>query len=319
MPPSCAMVMARRASVTVSMAADSTGRPMRMLRLSWVDRSTSRGSTSERAGTSSTSSKVSASSRIRIAWRPKKKRAIVRTGGRRVNQNRRRRPGGLESAYVRARVERQDGISTAWRASTARRACCWSRDWAWSGCRPKCRTSPARDPATGISRSRIATRSCAAPCSASATCWRASRRATASWCWPAGRVSLYEPRGDYQLLVEHLEDAGVGALQRAFEELRARLNAEGLFAAERKRALPAAPRARRRHHLAHRGGDPRHPARAGAALSGRGGADLPGTGPGRGRGAGHRRRARSGLGARRMRRADPGARRRLARGPVGLQ
>jgi exodeoxyribonuclease VII large subunit len=56
-----------------------------------------------------------------------------------------------------------------------------------------------------------------------------------------GRVSLYEPRGDYQLLVEHLEDAGAGALQRAFEELRARLGAEGLFALERKRPLPAAP------------------------------------------------------------------------------
>ena len=56
-----------------------------------------------------------------------------------------------------------------------------------------------------------------------------------------GRVSLYEPRGDYQLLIEHLEDAGAGALQRAFEELRARLSAEGLFATERKRALPAAP------------------------------------------------------------------------------
>ncbi len=56
-----------------------------------------------------------------------------------------------------------------------------------------------------------------------------------------GRVSLYEPRGDYQLLVEHLEDAGMGALQRAFEELRARLGAEGLFASERKRALPTAP------------------------------------------------------------------------------
>ena len=56
-----------------------------------------------------------------------------------------------------------------------------------------------------------------------------------------GRVSLYEPRGEYQLLVEHLEDAGIGALQRAFEELRARLSAEGLFAAERKRALPTAP------------------------------------------------------------------------------
>ncbi len=57
-----------------------------------------------------------------------------------------------------------------------------------------------------------------------------------------GRVSLYEPRGDYQLLVEVIEDAGLGALQRAFEELKARLAAEGLFAPERKRALPIAPR-----------------------------------------------------------------------------
>jgi len=57
-----------------------------------------------------------------------------------------------------------------------------------------------------------------------------------------GRVSLYEPRGDYQLLVEYLEEAGLGALKRAFEELKARLAAEGLFAAEKKRSLPAAPR-----------------------------------------------------------------------------
>ncbi len=57
-----------------------------------------------------------------------------------------------------------------------------------------------------------------------------------------GRVSLYEPRGDYQLLVEQLEEAGLGALQRAFDELKKRLAAEGLFAPERKRPLPAAPR-----------------------------------------------------------------------------
>jgi exodeoxyribonuclease VII large subunit len=57
-----------------------------------------------------------------------------------------------------------------------------------------------------------------------------------------GRVSLYEPRGDYQLLVELIEDAGAGALQRAFDELKARLAAEGLFAPERKRALPVTPR-----------------------------------------------------------------------------
>lgn len=55
------------------------------------------------------------------------------------------------------------------------------------------------------------------------------------------RVSLYAARGDYQLIIEHAEDTGDGALQRAYDELKARLDAEGLFAMERKRALPAAP------------------------------------------------------------------------------
>lgn len=55
------------------------------------------------------------------------------------------------------------------------------------------------------------------------------------------RVSLYAARGDYQLIVEHAEDAGAGALQKAFEALRDRLDAEGLFAATRKRALPDTP------------------------------------------------------------------------------
>ena len=54
-----------------------------------------------------------------------------------------------------------------------------------------------------------------------------------------GRVSLYEGRGEYQLIAEHLEEAGEGALRREFERLKARLAAEGLFASERKRALPA--------------------------------------------------------------------------------
>lgn len=53
-----------------------------------------------------------------------------------------------------------------------------------------------------------------------------------------GRVSLYEGRGDYQLIVEHMEDAGLGALQRAFEALRDKLEKLGLFSAERKRPLP---------------------------------------------------------------------------------
>lgn len=55
------------------------------------------------------------------------------------------------------------------------------------------------------------------------------------------RVSLYEGRGDYQLICERLEKSGLGQLQRAFDELKARLDREGLFAAERKRPLPAHP------------------------------------------------------------------------------
>jgi exodeoxyribonuclease VII large subunit len=56
-----------------------------------------------------------------------------------------------------------------------------------------------------------------------------------------GRISVYEARGDYQLIVEHLEEAGVGALNREFERLKTRLAAEGLFAPERKRPLPRFP------------------------------------------------------------------------------
>jgi exodeoxyribonuclease VII large subunit len=54
-----------------------------------------------------------------------------------------------------------------------------------------------------------------------------------------GRLTLYEARGDYQLVIDSLEEAGEGALRRAFEELRARLTAEGLFDDARKRPLPA--------------------------------------------------------------------------------
>ena len=57
-----------------------------------------------------------------------------------------------------------------------------------------------------------------------------------------GRIDVYEARGEYQLLVEHLEPQGLGALQLAFERLKKKLAAEGLFAAERKRPLPRFPR-----------------------------------------------------------------------------
>jgi exodeoxyribonuclease VII large subunit len=56
------------------------------------------------------------------------------------------------------------------------------------------------------------------------------------------RVGLYEPRGEYQLIAEHLEEAGEGVLRRKFEELKAKLQAEGLFDADRKRELPVLPR-----------------------------------------------------------------------------
>lgn len=57
-----------------------------------------------------------------------------------------------------------------------------------------------------------------------------------------GRIDVYEARGEYQLLVEMMEPQGLGALQLAFEQLKKKLAAEGLFAAERKRPLPRFPR-----------------------------------------------------------------------------
>lgn len=56
-----------------------------------------------------------------------------------------------------------------------------------------------------------------------------------------GRVSLYEPRGDYQLIVEQVEPAGEGALKREFDKLKRKLQAEGLFDDSRKQALPGLP------------------------------------------------------------------------------
>jgi len=54
-------------------------------------------------------------------------------------------------------------------------------------------------------------------------------------------VSLYEGRGEFQLIMEHIEPAGEGALQRAFEDLKQRLNKEGLFDDSRKKTLPKYP------------------------------------------------------------------------------
>ena len=57
------------------------------------------------------------------------------------------------------------------------------------------------------------------------------------------QVSLYEPRGDYQLIVEHIEEAGDGALRRAFDALKQKLSDQGLFDAAHKQSLPILPAA----------------------------------------------------------------------------
>ena len=57
-----------------------------------------------------------------------------------------------------------------------------------------------------------------------------------------GRISVYDPKGEYQIVCEHLEPEGLGALQLAFDQLKQRLSAEGLFEPDRKRPLPAFPR-----------------------------------------------------------------------------
>src|SRR5581483_9572317 len=57
-----------------------------------------------------------------------------------------------------------------------------------------------------------------------------------------GKITVYEPRGEYQIECQHFEPKGVGALQLAFEQLKERLQKEGLFDAGRKRPLPALPK-----------------------------------------------------------------------------
>ncbi|MBX3016967.1 MAG: exodeoxyribonuclease VII large subunit [Bdellovibrionaceae bacterium] len=57
-----------------------------------------------------------------------------------------------------------------------------------------------------------------------------------------GRITVYEPRGDYQITVETMEPVGAGALQKAYEQLKDKLHSEGLFDGARKRPLPPFPR-----------------------------------------------------------------------------
>ena len=82
----------------------------------------------------------------------------------------------------------------------------------------------------------------------------------------SGKLTTYPGRSKYQIVIERMELAGEGALLALLEKTRARLAGEGLFDATRKRALPFIPAHHRRRHLAHRRGDPRHPAPAGRSF-----------------------------------------------------
>src|SRR6056297_4208109 len=57
-----------------------------------------------------------------------------------------------------------------------------------------------------------------------------------------GRITVYSPRGAYQMILEYLEPSGIGALQAAFEQLKAKLSEEGLFDETHKKPLPFLPR-----------------------------------------------------------------------------
>ena len=134
-----------------------------------------------------------------------------------------------------------------------------------------------------------------------------------------GKISVYDPKGEYQIICEHMEPKGLGSLQLAFEQLKKKLAAEGLFDPARKRPLPALPRRiglvtsidgaalrdmvrvlRRRYPNAHLVISPTRV---------------------QGEGAGRRSRARDSQGRphRGRRRDHRRARRRIARGPVGVQ
>src|SRR5271170_4041766 len=234
MPPSWAMVIARRASVTVSMAADTTGRLTRISRVSWLASETSRGRTSEYAGTSNTSSKVSASSRIRIGFAftgSLERRRIVPCVCCAVNRSimQPMETAATRDIYSVSRLNREvrvlleRGFGSLWlEAEISNLARPSSGHWYFS---LKDATAQVR------------------------CCMFRQRNMLCSFAPKDGqkvlvraRIGLYEPRGEYQLIIDHMEDAGLGALKRQFEELSAKLAAEGLFAPERKRALPMIPK-----------------------------------------------------------------------------
>src|SRR5271170_5347541 len=242
MPPSWAMVIARRASVTVSMAAETTGRLTRISRVSWLASDTSRGKTSEYAGTSNTSSKVSASSRIRIGVAftgLSKRRRIVPCACCAVNRSIMASMETVVSNSPGARPDRD-----VYSVSRLNREVRVLLERGFGSLWLEAEISNLARPSSGHWYFSLKDATAQVRC-----CMFRQRNMLCSFAPRDGqkvlvraRIGLYEPRGEYQLVIDHMEDSGQGALKRQFEELSAKLAAEGLFAPERKRALPMIPK-----------------------------------------------------------------------------
>ena len=111
-----------------------------------------------------------------------------------------------------------------------------------------------------------------------------------------GRVSVYDPKGEYQIVCEHLEPEGLGARQLAFDQLKQRLRAEGLFDRAPQAAAAGAAAQDRRRHLARRRGRARHHQGAAPPLCERPHRHPADARAGRGRGARHRARRCAAIG-----------------------
>ena len=111
-----------------------------------------------------------------------------------------------------------------------------------------------------------------------------------------GRVSVYDPKGEYQIVCEHLEPEGLGARQLAFEQLKERLPPEGLFDAAPQAAAAGAAAQDRRRHVARRRRGARHHQGAAPPLRQRAHRHPADARAGRGRGARHRARACAAIG-----------------------
>ena len=148
----------------------------------------------------------------------------------------------------------------------------------------------------------------------------ASSPRTACTCSRAAALSVYDPKGEYQLVCEQMEPQGAGALQLAFEQLKKRLAGRGPVRRGAQAAAAGAPAQDRHRHLARRRGDPRHrQGDLGGATRTRTWSSAPARVQGEGAAADIARGLQAVAARRRRRRRHRRPRRRVDRGPVGVQ